>query len=298
MKWLICLCFLFYCVNSESTKCNTENITAIAYNISATAEHLYDDPHAVKIEHLKGKYNLIILLDTKIKSLCKDIIKQLENVEYLHLYTLNLEHIEPEAFSNTSFKRIEIKDAELKKLHTNSFYEMNHTEEITLTHNKIEIIADATFHKLHKIEKITLSHNKLTHVKAVWFVHCPNLYEIDLCFNHIKIIQSYAFSFLVSKKPHIIKLSFNKITHIEPQAFPSEDIGLLKLDGNHLVYVKRNIFPNIKKGGKIVLSNNRIECNEEVEGTFNAHFTEVLFDDNPFALAGCFEIDGKLIPIG
>lgn len=297
MKWLISFCFLFYCVNGETSKCNTENITAIAYNISKSAEHLYDEPHAVKIEHLKGEYNLIILLDTTIKTVCRDIVKQFKNVEYLHLYALNLEHIEPEAFSNSSFKQIEIKDAELKTLHKNSFYKMSHIEEISLAKNNIETIADATFHKLHKIERITLSHNKLTHIKPAWFVHCPNLYEIDLCFNHIKVIQSYAFSFLVAKKPHVIQLSYNKITQIEPEAFPSEEIGMLKLNGNHLIYVNRNIFPNIKKGGKLILTNNRIECNEEVEGTFNAHFTEVSYDDNPFALV-CIEVDGKLIPMG
>lgn len=294
MKWFVLVCFLVYFVNAIPSKW-TENLSVIAYKNSKALENISSEPFAVKMENLKSEYNLVILFNANLRIISKNLVDKLEKVEFLQVYSFELQNIEQEAFAKSTFKRIEIKNTQLKKLERKSFNEMSNIEEISLEDAPIETIEDEAFSRLPKLKAVKLVQNKLTHIKSTWFVNCPNLYKIDFSFNKIKKLP--AFNFLSAHNPHVIILSYNNIQEIESGTFPSKKISILKLDGNHLSNITKAVFPYLKTGGQLDLSNNRIECLKEVKRGINGLFTEVLYDDNPVAFF-CTNVNGKLNPIG
>lgn len=293
MKWFLLTYFLIYLVNGSTSKW-AENISVIAYKNSKPLENISAEPYAVKTENLKGEYNLVIIFNAQIGALTKNLINKLEKVEFLYVYSFQLQNIEPEAFAKTAFKKIEIKNTQLKKLNKKTFNQMSNIEEISLENGQIETIEDEAFYTLPKLETVKLIRNKLTNIKPRWFVNCPNIYKIDFSFNKIK--QLPTFNFLNAHKSHVIILSYNSIEEIKSGTFPSTKISLLKLDGNRFSNITKAEFPNLKTGKQLDLSNNRIQCLKEVKKGINGLFSEVLYDDNPEAFF-CMVQDGKLKPI-
>lgn len=279
MKCFIPLCLLSVVL---SEKCNIQNVRAIVNESYKISRNVTSDPLVVKIDDLKGNYDFIILLNSETTMLCKNLMEKLQNVDYLYSKLLNLEKIEPDAFKNSRFKWIQIEDTQLKTLQSKSFNEMNEISEINLSGNRINSIEKGSFRKLPKLEILHLKQNKLTTVLNSWFIECPNLWKIDLSFNNIETIPAQTFNFLTVSKGHIIYLSYNKITTVEIDAFSSKDIVKLKLDGNRLPYIYKEVFKGIKSGGTLDLSNNRFKCLPNDHKDLRKLFLEVLYNDNPF----------------
>lgn len=237
--------------------------------------NLYDDPLSVE---------KIDVINVEISNLCRNAIKNLENLQTIELISNDLQGIEPGAFNNIpSIRNIIIKKNKLHNIDDGVFNNLT-MRKLDLSSNGIVKISENAFADTPKLEVLILNYNKIKTIHPGWFKNTPKFYRLSMMFNSIDVIPQNAFIHLIEKESRPNDFDFwlcdNVIREIHTDTF--ENIGKIHslwLENNKL---NENLFDAIGhiKINDLHLNGNRVKClNDKLMNKLK--ITSLSIDDNP-----------------
>lgn len=280
MKISFLICLTFVAVNQAHLQCYDETTSMMVYKKLSLFTKSQD--YTVKtINDLNDNYQAGILINQNLPVLCKQLVEKMNKINYLYVTLCDVKEVETGAFKGTKVESLEFDENKLTAILAGTYEDMSDLEELTFTKNKITKIDDGAFRNLPSLEELSITHEKITTVSHKWFVNCPKLYKINLSNNKIRTIPTDAFSFLGKEIEPRISLDGNLIKVIENGAFSSKSIVRLNLRNNHLTDMYLEMFTNLNKGTRLLLSNNRLNCVSEKATTLFKLFLVVNLEENP-----------------
>lgn len=182
--------------------------------------------------------------------------KEILSLELLTNETLN--EIPSKIFETfPALRKIRI-SANIKELASSTFsVNSENLNTLSLERNHIERIPRATFSSLQSLTDLNLPENEIETIEDGAFDGLKKLKNLNLNHNKLQTINQLTFSGL--DNIDYIDLRWNQIDTIETDAFKSETLFLLELEGNQLKEINQNAFVNSKKLETILLPNNLLE---------------------------------------
>lgn len=236
--------------------------------------NLYDEP--LNVEKIDVE-------NVQISNLCRNAIRNLENLYTIQLIGNQMSGIESGAFNNLpSLRNLIIKENKIKSIDDGVFNNLQ-MRKLDLSSNKINKIGEKAFADMPNLEVLILDMNKIKTIHSEWFKNTPKLYRLSMMDNSLNIIQEHAFQHLngnARPRDLDIWLSKNVLREINAQAFDNIDkIDTLWLDDNQL---DENIFDAISqiKIQNLHLKGNKLKCIDD-KILKKLKINELVIDDNP-----------------
>ncbi|WP_158996609.1 leucine-rich repeat domain-containing protein [Pigmentibacter ruber] len=262
--------------------CNTSNVKLIRL-LNLDGENLDSKIKDISpITSLKSIQGLF-LGDNLINNIPVNAFLQLKQLEWLDLYSNNLENLDNSIFSTNKILRgISLADNKLNKLPTNIFSNLQELQELILDRNELENLGEDifknnsklkelyisgnklyflpknTFKNLRDLEKLYLSQNKFTLLDADIFSNNINLKELSLEGNQISELPKEIFSTLINL--NYLSLLSNKIESLDNELFIyNSNIKKLSLDMNKIKLLPKTIFSNLTNLERLSMYDNKLE---------------------------------------
>lgn len=168
-----------------------------------------------------------------------------------------LAEIPPELFEHfPSLTSVKI-SANIERLTPASFHGAEHLHSISLDGNRISRIPECVFAALAGLTELNLPNNGIETIDANAFEGLRNVKNLILDRNKLRTITTSMFAGL--DKMEYIGLRWNEIETIESDAFRSESLLVLDLEGNRLAAIAADPFENARKIETLLLQSNRLE---------------------------------------
>ncbi|XP_030429406.1 podocan isoform X1 [Gopherus evgoodei] len=185
---------------------------------------------------------LLHLEKNAIKTIGRDVLIQIRNLEYLLLHNnkLKARGIHPLAFQG------------LKKLHT-----------VHLYNNMLERIPSGL---PRRVKTLMILHNQISEINRNDFATTYSLEELNLSYNKITSLHIHREAFRKLRLLKSLDLSGNNL-HILPFGFP-KNLQILKLKENDLSTIPRRALAGMTKLQELYLSNNKLKVNSIHRGAW------------------------------
>lgn len=144
---------------------------------------------------LFSESKVIDSIDIQVNNNILENVSALTSIESLNISYLNLNDINPGAFSNViQMKSLDCSNNNLQYLHSNVFDKVNNLEVLSLARNNLRGIPRNLFSQLKKLKKLDLSENKLLKVDHETFYGLQD--DVDISIhgdNSIEYLQPVTF---------------------------------------------------------------------------------------------------------
>uniref|UniRef100_H3A8F4 Podocan n=1 Tax=Latimeria chalumnae TaxID=7897 RepID=H3A8F4_LATCH len=193
----------------------------------------------------KGLPRNIVLLHLEknaIKTIAKDVLVQIKNLEYLLLHNNKLEAkgIHPQAFLG------------LKKLHT-----------VYLYNNMLERVPSGL---PRRVNSLMLLHNQISEISRNDFATTYFITELNLSYNKLTSLKIHREAFRKLKLLESLDLSGNSL-HTVPKGLP-KNLRILRLKENEIGTIPDGAFSKMNTLKALFLSNNKLKTSSFYPGTW------------------------------
>jgi hypothetical protein len=262
-------------VLSENCVRNKTNISVTVYqNIDSAGENFtVEGP----VEYKKDIFHLLIENET-LPNLCRNFFSIQNELSILQIVNSSVQEIQAGAFNVTpTLALLRIVLNPVSTIRKNVFNDIK-VKEIDLSQNFITAIDTEAFDNNTHLEIVKLNNNQIKEIDPNWFVNSPKVYKLSVVYNDIKTIPAEAFKNMDQNRPLKLRLSANRITEINPDAFNSHHtIQLLRINGNKLTALPENIFIN-RTIRNLQVNMNLLQCFPDV--MFESGINTLMFVDN------------------
>uniref|UniRef100_A0A8D0DVT9 Podocan n=1 Tax=Salvator merianae TaxID=96440 RepID=A0A8D0DVT9_SALMN len=185
---------------------------------------------------------LLHLEKNAIKSIGKDVLTQIKNLEYLLLHNnkLKARGIHPQAFQG------------LKKLHT-----------VHLYNNQLEKIPSGL---PRRVKTLMILHNQISEIGRNDFATTYFMEELNLSYNKITSSKIHREAFRKLRQLKSLDLSGNNLQTM-PYGFP-KNLQSLKLKVNEISSIPRGTLTGMSKLQELYLSNNKLKVSSIYSGSW------------------------------
>lgn len=183
----------------------------------------------------------------------------------------------------TSLKTVDLSGNNIDNLPPAIFSGLNQLNELKLSNNGLNLIADRAFEGLLALLKLDLSVNRLNSLPPELFNEAKNVQEIYLNNNSINVLAPGIFTELSQllvldlstneltsewinsatfkglSRLVLLDISYNKITKLEQNIFKDlTNLQVLRIQDNYIENIMENTFADLKNLNTLILSNNRL----------------------------------------
>ena len=257
----------------------------------------------IKIKSVDNQH--VFFVDSTIKYLSTDFLKQLKYMEYFNANGIGLEKIDRNSLKvfnllygfwggqnklkkleaktfidNPSLELLYLKFNRIEYVSSHAFLGLDNLMVMDLSSNRIKTIQNGTFHNLYKLIKLDISSNSIEYLQEDTFEHLQSLRQLIIAKNNFKTINPHTFDPLVNLE--YFNLSFNKspIEFIEGRLFKqNKKLNQVFLISNKIRSIDPQFFYNKKvKLTRISLRSNKCinDDVEPVDGKLNHDFNRQL----------------------
>lgn len=215
--------------------CNLRHSLSVFLRKLSSLEYL--DLSSNNLSHIpSGLPRNIVLLHLEknaIKTIGKDVLTQIKNMEYLLLHNnkLKANGIDPLAFHG------------LKKLHT-----------VHLYNNQLDRIPSGL---PRRVKTLMLLHNQISEINRNDFAYTYFLEDLNLSYNKITSLKIHREAFRKLRLLKSLDLSGNNLYTL-PYGFP-KNLHSLKLKVNEISSIPRGTLSGMSKLQELYLSNNKLK---------------------------------------
>ena len=148
------------------------------------------------LKNLKNNYKIrrIRMINTGIKLITNQTFIGMNNAEFIHLDSNQIEVVEENAFFNcSSVNEINLSFNMIKYIREKTFFGASKLLNLWLEGNQIENIERNSFNHLNLLKKISLTSNKIVLISAELFKNLFDLEELFMSYNKISITEKDSF---------------------------------------------------------------------------------------------------------
>lgn len=279
-------------VNGENCVQNRTLRVTVFQNIDSVGENL---TIAAPISNDRDIFHLLIA-NNSLSQLCPNFVVIQNELSILQIVNSSVQEIHPGAFNVTpTLALIRIIQNEIATIRKNVFNQLK-VKEIDLSSNVITSIETEAFDNNTHLEIIKLNNNQIKEINPNWFVNSPRVYKLSAIYNDIKKIPSEAFKNMDPTRPLKLRLSANRITEIDPNAFSTHHtIQLLRISGNKLTTLPENLFIN-RTIKHLEVNTNNLQCFPDI--IFQTDINTLAFVDNTSFECSCLKTVKKYAESG
>lgn len=202
----------------------------------------------------------VFFVDSTIKYLSTDFLKQLQYIEYFNANGIGLEKID-----RNSMKVFNLLygfwggQNNLKKLKAKTFVDNPTLELLYLKFNRIEYVSPHAFSGLDNLIVMDLSSNRIKNLEHGTFHNLYKLFKLDISLNSIEYLNEDIFEHLQSLR-HLV-VAKNNFKTINPHTFdPLLSLEYINMSFNKspIELIEGKLFKQNKKLNQVLLISNKI----------------------------------------
>lgn len=194
------------------------------------------------------------------QSIHKDTFKSQVKLVALDLSHNMIKNISSDVYSNMNELQIlNLQHNQVSEIHSDHFSHLPNLHVLMLSFNQIQTLHPKALVNLQSLDSLSLNHNHLPTIPDELFQDCPNLQDLTL---HHNLLTSVPKSLSELSNLQTLDLGENQIANLSMESLPSSLYGL-RLAGNVLEQIPRNVFTKLANLNVLNLSHNRIKTMEE-----------------------------------